>query len=491
MTMAQRPNILLITLDQFRADSMGCAGHPLVRTPNLDRLAAEGVRFARHYAQAAPCAPGRAALYTGTYQMNNRVVANGTPLDRSLDNVALLGRRAGYRPALFGYSDQGADPRGIVDPSDARLFTWEGVLPGFDLVLNLDEHHQPWLDWLRQLGYEVGSAYPELAREHTRPAEHSVTQFFTDSFLSWLDEQTEPWFAHLSFLRPHPPFSAPGSYASMYDPADCPPAVPSPPRREPLHEALLAHPLVAASSVAEMRAQYYGLISEVDAHLGRIWDELRRRGEWQSTFIVVTADHAEQLGDQGLQGKVGYFEASYHILGIIRDPAQADAHGTVVDDFTENVDIMPTLCDVLGQPVPQQCDGLPLTPYLSGTRPSQPKDAAYYEWDWRDVFIPHGDHPWPWDRRLERHNLAVRRSAERAYVQFGDGTWRCFDLANDPTWRTEVDDSALVLADAQAMLVWRATHTNRALTGMLLTADGPIGRLPDPLPAGFGERDDR
>jgi arylsulfatase A-like enzyme len=85
-----RPNVLFITLDQFRADTLGCAGHPIVQTPNLDALAASGVRFARHYSQAAPCGPGRAALYTGTYQMNNRVVANGTPLDARFDNVALV-----------------------------------------------------------------------------------------------------------------------------------------------------------------------------------------------------------------------------------------------------------------------------------------------------------------------------------------------------------------------------------------------------------------
>ena len=94
------PNVLLITLDQFRGDCLSAAGHPLVRTPNLDALAAEGVRFARHYSQASPCAPGRAALYTGTYQMNNRVVANGTPLDSRFDNIALAARRAGYDPEI-------------------------------------------------------------------------------------------------------------------------------------------------------------------------------------------------------------------------------------------------------------------------------------------------------------------------------------------------------------------------------------------------------
>ncbi len=117
------PNVLFITLDQFRGDSLSCAGHPVVKTPNLDRLAAAGVRLANHYSQAAPCAPGRAALYTGTYQMNNRVVANGTPLDNRFDNIARLARRSGYEPTLFGYTDQSVDPREVVDPDDPRLGT--------------------------------------------------------------------------------------------------------------------------------------------------------------------------------------------------------------------------------------------------------------------------------------------------------------------------------------------------------------------------------
>ena len=105
------------------------------------------------------------------------------------------------------------------------------------------------------------------------------------------------------------------------------------------------------------------------------------------------------------------------------------------------------------------------------------RDAAHYEWDWRDAFIGAGGHAWPWDRRLERHHLAVRRSADRAYVQFGDGSWRCFDLAADPTWQTEVaDPGGRCSADAQAMLVWRSRHADRTLTDLLLR-DGGIGRF--------------
>ena len=478
---AALPNILLITLDQFRADSLSCAGHPVVRTPALDDLAGQGVRFTRHYSQAAPCSPGRAALYTGTYQMNNRVVANGTPLDARFDNIAHAARRAGYSPALFGYTDQGVDPRLVDDPQDPRLSTYEGVLPGFDAVLDMSGWQLPWLEWLNSHGYDFPDPIAALERENERPAALSTSTFLTNGFLDWLGNQHQPWFAHLSYLRPHPPYSAAGEYSTTYDPALCPAPLPVPTNRHRLHDALLQSPVAAPTDpaeVAHMQAQYFGMISEVDAQLARVWAALAQRQEWDNTVIVVTADHGEQLGDQGLVQKAGFYESSYAVLGIIRDPRSG--HVGVVDDFTENVDIMPTLCDAMGTPVPAQCDGFPLTPFLHGDRPASWRDAAYYEWDWRDVFIPHGEHEWPWDRRLERQNLAVRRSRDRAYVHFGDGSWRCFDLAADPTWQTEVMDPAIVLTEASAMLSWRSRHLDRTMTGMLLQ-DGGIGRRPAPI----------
>jgi arylsulfatase A-like enzyme len=482
---AAPPNILLITLDQFRADCLSCAGHPVVRTPALDELAEQAVRLARHYSQAAPCSPGRAALYTGTYQMNNRVVANGTPLDERLDNIARAARRAGYNPALFGYTDQGVDPRIVDDPADPRLSTYEGVLPGFDPVLDMSGWQLPWLRWLNEHGYDFEEPIAALALEHERPVELSTSTFLTNGFLDWLGPKTEPWFAHLSYLRPHPPYSAAGEFSKMYDPAECPVPMPVPRERHPLHEALLRSPAAGPTdpqAVAEISAQYFGMVSEVDAQLARIWAAVKDRGEWDNTVIVVTSDHAEQLGDQGLIQKAGFFESSYAILGIVRDP-RFD-HVGVVDDFTENIDIMPTMCDAMGIAVPAQCDGFPLTPFLQGERPKSWRHAAHWEWDWRDVFIPRGDHEWPWDRRLERQNLAVQRSRDRAFVHFGNGSWRCFDLAADPTWQTEVTDPQIVLDEATEMLSWRSRHLDRTMTGMLLQ-DGGIGRRPA---AGLGSQ---
>lgn len=483
-------NVLLITLDQFRGDTLSAAGHPLVRTPHLDRLAADGVRMAHHYSQAAPCAPGRASLYTGLYQCNHRVVANGTPLDDRFDNVARAARRAGYRPAVFGYTDQAIDPRTAAGPDDPRLRTYEGFLPGFDVGLDLTGEMTPWQAHLEALGHPVGgSVYRLLGEESTRPAEHSVSAFLTDRLLAWVDHQDGPWFAHASYLRPHPPYDAAGHWAHAYDPADVPPAISAVPadRRHPFHRVALAHPEAAApadpDAVRRMRAQYYGMVSEVDAQVGRVRAHLEANGQWDDTFVVVTADHADLLGDHGLQGKQGWWGSSYHVLGIVRDPRPGSVRGAVVEELTENVDVLPTLCEAMGIAVPTQCDGLPWTPFLQGEAPPWWRSTAHWEFDWRDLYPPPGPDSWPWDRRLERQNLAVSlhrdplAATTTAYVQFADGTSLTYDLTADPTWRTLIDDPVRSLALARIQLAWRAQHTDRTMTGTLL--DGGIrGRTP-------------
>lgn len=479
-------NVLLITLDQFRAECLSIAGHPLVKTPNLDRLARGGVRFAQHYSQCAPCSPGRASLYTGMYQMNHRVVTNGTPLDRRFDNVALLARRAGYSPTLFGYTDQAIDPRDTLESSDPRLSTYEGVLPGFDCELLIPEPFALWVEHLRQNGFDVPmNSFKALNSEPDRPESLSIGAFVADHVCNWLRKQDRSWFAHASFLRPHPPYAAAGKWSKEYDPADVPMPIEPSPIRHPFHETVLHLPQSAGpteeSAKRHMRAQYYGMISEVDSQVGRVLDTLDELGMWDNTMIIVTADHADQLGDHGLREKLGYFEQSYHIVGIVRDPRRVHAHGTVVEEFTENVDIVPTIAEALGHEVPLQCDGFPLTPFLEGVRPGSWRDAASYEYDWRHIFITKEGRSWPWDRRLERQNLAVRRSCDSAYVQFGDGSWLAFDLAADPTWRTTFDDPARVLPLAQDMLTWRSRNAERTLSGFLVQ-DGGMGHWPPGVP---------
>ena len=194
-----------------------------MQTPNLDRLAAGGVSFRRHFAQAAPCGPSRASLYTGMYLMNHRSVLNGTPLDPRHTNVAKVARERGYEPALFGYTDSSVDPRTVAS-DDPRLRSYEGILPGFDPVVDLPEGNPvPWLDWLRAGGVELPDdwrLFVDHAADGTRwrtqyDAKHSQTVFLTDRLLDYVDDRSAagmPWFAHVSYLRPHPPFLAPAPY---------------------------------------------------------------------------------------------------------------------------------------------------------------------------------------------------------------------------------------------------------------------------------------
>ncbi len=479
-------NILLITLDQFRGDCLSIANHPVVRTPHLDRLCENGMRFSRHYSQSSPCGPGRASLYTGMYQMNHRVVANGTPLNDNFDNIARIGLRAGYESTLFGYTDQAIDPRVSSGPQDPWLSDYEAVLPGFTCALDLRTGQAPWVEWLVAKGFDSRKTGIQfLATEHERPVELSVSTFTTNHVIDWLGEQSDSWFAHVSYIRPHPPYSAAGHFSTMYSPDAVGQPIERAEKVHPFHETMLSLPQTAAptdvAELAHMRSQYFGMISEVDAQVGRIIEELIRLDQWDSTVIVVTADHAELLGDHGLKEKVGYWETSQHIPCIVRDPRHADMHGTVVDRFTESIDIVPTLCDVMDQEIPSQCDGLPLTKFLAGEEPPWWRESAHWEYDWRFALIPFGIDQWPWRRTLAKQNLAVQRCDTTAYVQFGDGTYVCFDLASDPTWRTEIVDPVVIAQEAQKMLVWRMQHMNREHTGFL-AENGGTGRWPSGVP---------
>jgi arylsulfatase A-like enzyme len=500
--------VLFVTADQWRGDSLSCAGHPVVRTPNLDRLAVTGARFARHFAQAAPCGPSRASLYTGMYLMNHRSATNGTPLDARHTNVALEARKLGYRPALFGYTDTSVDPR-TVAPDDERLRQYEGVLPGFDPVCHLPEGNPvAWLAQLTAQGYDLGKEWRRFVDDpvadypgteewgpHRAPtqyaAEHSQTAFLTDRVLEFVerasaDDGSRPWFAHVSYLRPHPPFYAPEPYNTMFDPMTVPMPVRAADRdaegaQHPLLAALVHHPFLASPEdekhLRQLRATYYGMQAEVDDQFGRLLDALDASGEADHTIVVMTSDHGEMLGDHFLMHKLGWFDSSYHVPLMIRDPrSESDAgRGEVVDAYTEHVDVLPTLLDLLGADVPLQCDGRPLTGFLRGHEQSDNgsewRQEAHFEFDFRDADSDLLEQAF--GLTLEECSIAVLRDDHGKYVHFAGLPPIFFDLDTDPAQIVNrVDDpayAARVLAYAQRMISWRMQHQERTLTGMKLT----------------------
>lgn len=489
-------NILLITADQWRGDALGYAGNPVVQTPAVDALATEGTAYLRHYAQAAPCSPARACLYTGLYQMNNRVVRNGTPLAGRFDNIALAARRAGYDPTLFGYTDVSLDPTGKA-PDDPDNTTYESVLPGFTTRVKLPEHEKPWLSWLRAQGLElhdharahlpvgvppgtISDAPPAYSKDQTQ------TAFLSGEFIRWLGEQDRPWFAHISYLRPHPPFVVPAPYNKMYRPEDVPgfhraASVSKEAAQHPLLDHLLgrmparsfvpgATGLVRDFTEAEFRqikATYYGMISEVDAQLGRVFDAIRARGEWDDTVVIFTSDHAEMMGDHFGLGKGGYFDESQHIPLVIRGPGLPK--GRVVDGFTEAVDVFPTLLDLLGVAPNHHPDGRSLLGRDGG-------EAVHWEFDFRDVS---GQAPeQALELRSTQLNLAVIRTDKWKYVHFAALPPLLFELTADPhCLRNVADDPAYAAARiemAERLLSWRAEHLDQTLALTELTDGGVV-----------------
>ena len=501
------PNVLLITADQWRADALSVMGHPLVKTPGADALAADGVLFRRHYCQAAPCGPARASLLTGLYQMNHRVVRNGTPLDARHDNVAFALRRMGYEPALFGYTDTAADPRECA-PGDPRLHTYEGVMPGFRQRLPMDAASEPWFAWLRRRGATVpdpgldiylparGAADPPSGAPARYRAADSEAAYLAEGVIDYIDERRgTPWFAHVSFLRPHPPWSAPEPYNAMYAPNAVPPFV----RAASREIERASHPYLAFAlstqkksdylrgatgavsdwddaALRQLRATYYGLVSEVDAQIARLIEHLRRVGQYERTLIVLTTDHGEQGGDHHLLGKLGYFEQSYHVPLIVRMPGAA-GNGMQVDLFTESVDVVPTIVDLLGAKVPRAVDGISLRPFVDGRAPARWREAAHWEFDFRDMLG--GTAQAALGITADECSLAVHRGARYKYVHFAALPPLLFDLENDPGELQDLSGdpahAAARLACAEQLLAWRARHLDRTLSGIELSARGSVG----------------
>jgi arylsulfatase A-like enzyme len=283
----------------------------------------------------------------------------------------------------------------------------------------------------------------------------------------------------------------------MYDPADGPTF-----RRAALREAESAiHPYVGyalahqkrsnflpghegivadwdEAAFRKIRAIYYGMISEVDAQVGRLFDGIKARGGWDDTIVVLTSDHAEMMGDHMMLGKGGFFEGSYHMPLIVRDPRRRASAGRQVDAFTEAVDILPTTLELLGGKVPAHLDGEPLTLFLDGEAPARWRDAAHWEFDFRDVAAGKAETAMGLGSR--QCNLAVIRDDRFKYVHFGGSLPPVlFDLVEDPAeTRNVAQDTSYRearLEMAERLLAWRAEHLDQSLALSELTEAGVVG----------------
>ncbi|MBT6274340.1 MAG: alkaline phosphatase family protein [Chromatiales bacterium] len=485
---------------------MSSLGHPCIRTPHLDALCRDGVTFRNHYSQGAPCGPARASLLTGQYMMTHRVVQNGIPMDARHNNLAYELRRLRYKPAMVGYTTTTPDPR-EVDANDPRFGALGDLMPGWDPIARFEPARRPYFDWLRQHDVELPAKPDDIwlpADESPTapsgiPACYSDTSYATEHGLAYLrGMQGRPWALHLGYYRPHPPFIAPAPYNAAYDPEEVPaPARAANATQEGAQHPMLEHYLghitqrkffengvglgceMDEDAVRAMRSAYYGLIAEVDEHLGRVIGYLKESGQYDDTLIVFTSDHGEQLGDHHLLGKLGYFDESYHVPMVVRDPrATADgARGAIVDSFTEAVDVMPTILDWLGVTKPRECAGASLMPFIRGETPTDWRHEVHWEYDFRPYYADAGTPP-PYGLSIDECSLSVIRDEKYKYVHFDALPALFFDLEADPhqfvNRATDPAFGGCVLEYAQKMLSWRMRNAERTLTGY---SSSPTGLL--------------
>ncbi len=492
-------NVLFIMCDQLRYDYLGCTGHPTLRTPHIDRLAARGVRFDRAYVQSPICGPSRMSTYTGRYVRSHGATWNNTPLrvgEWTLgDHLSEIGARA----VLCGKTHMTADIEGLqrlgLDPgSQIGKTIAEG---GFEVWDRLDglhptggkqpSHYQdylkskgypgdnPWHDWANSAEGPDGEVLSGWLMENAdKPARieepDSETPYSTTRAMEFIEQAGEqPWCLHLSYIKPHWPYIVPAPYHDMYGPEDVIPQIAPDPGQNDSHPILRAYRdkrYSRSMSRPEVRDRvipaYMGLISQIDDQIGRLMAWLEETGRDKDTLIVFTSDHGDYLGDHGLGEKELFHDVSARVPLIIVDPdPAADAtRGTVDTRLVEAIDLVPTFVEWMGgTPRAEVLEGRSLVPLLHG------QDVP-----WREVCFSEYDFSW----RKARRALGIPISDARLVMAF-DGRWKyihcegmdpmLYDLETD---RQELDDRGTdpeCAAERErlrtAILDWALRHHSR------------------------------
>jgi len=409
-------NVLFIMSDQHNARALGCYGNPDVLTPNMDRIAGEGVRFDKAFCQTPQSCPSRMSILTGRYAHSHGVRVNGVLEPEGLTTVAGILREAGYSTGAVG---------------KMHVFSRLSKL-GFDLQVDMIEYlaflkkeGQPnftasgdWLDF--KISGPVGITHSD--NDHHRPG------FWAGEMVKFLRANKDrPFCAWCSFYGPHTPITPSRPWAEMYDPdkLTLPGNFGSRPEKvsRRLETAQRNFRRMDERDHRQTLAYYYGLVSQIDYNIGVVLDELERLGLAEKTIVVYTADHGEMMAEHSTWTKgTGCFDATVRVPLIIRLPG-ALPRGKVVRELVGSIDLMPTLLDMTGRPVPGKVQGKSLLPLMRGRGRG-----------WRDVVFSEGGYPG------RGHGVSsMARTQSHKYVRHTKGEElfeELFDLERDP-WETE------------------------------------------------------
>lgn len=374
---ATRPNILFLMADQLRYDCLGANGNRLIRTPNLDRLAAQSANFSQAFVQSPVCVPSRVSYFTGRYAHSHKNRVNYTPCDPREVFLQRMLHDAGYQTGSVGKLH-------FYPPTAEHART-----TGFDRVLLHDgvgatDPYSDYVKWRREHDPSAATPYTALDKQ-VWPGENPFRAKISYEYCPthWTGEETcrmlrefagsaRPFYLLSSFFKPHSPFQTPVPYDAMYNAVDLPL-----PRRVTLDD-IHKLPLPVQKQILRGRPEYaidpqrlewmyrsyYAAVSMVDFEIGRILDTLEQMGRARDTIVVFATDHGAQLLEHGLMDKNVFFESSVHVPFLMKFPSRI-APGRH-EELVEMVDVLPTLLDLCGLKTPDRVQGQSLAPLVTG-----------------------------------------------------------------------------------------------------------------------------
>ena len=437
-----RPHVLLLMVDQMRGDCLGADGNRAIRTPNLDRIAAEGARFRCAYSSTPTCTPARSALLTGLSPWNHGMLQMIPMATRYPFEKPRAMRDAGYYTAVIGknhyhtqrnphgYQLALLDESGRVESPEFRsdYRSWfSSAAPNLDP----DATGLGWNDY--------------RARPYVLPEKLHPTAWTGQTAVNFLETygRPEPFFLKVSFERPHSPYDPPERFWKMYEDAPLPPAQVGKwaaryaPRSDDTND--IWHGDMGEAAVRNSRRGYYGSISFVDEQIGRILEALEKRRLLEETLILLIADHGDMTGDHHLWRKSYAYEPSARVPMLARWPGGLLSwdRGRVIREPVELRDVLPTLLDaarVTGHP---PLDGRSLLPLIAG------KTVDWRPW----LDLEHGVCYSP-----HNHWNALTDGREKYIYHAYDGAEQFFDLDQDPA---ELNDLTSDAAASARVATWR------------------------------------
>lgn len=418
----KQPNIVFIMSDDHAAHAMSCYGSRINDTPNLDRIANEGMRFDNCFCTNSICAPSRAAILTGQYNHENGVKTLGDGLDGRLPNVQKILQSNGYQTALIGKWHLGHG-----ENNDPTGFDYWNILPG------QGEYHQPSM-------YEMGNE---------KKYDGYVTDIITDLSMDWIEQRNpeQPFMLMCHHKAPHRPWEPDEKHADLYDDIDIPEPVTFNDdysnRSQAAKEAtmrieddlndidLKIEPPknLTPSELKSWKYQryikdYLRVVASIDDNVGRLLDYLEASQLAEDTIVVYTSDQGFFLGDHGWYDKRFMYEESLRMPFMVKYP-QAIRAGSVTEDFALNVDFAETFLDYAGVDIPSFMQGTSLRPVMEERTPNDWQTSHYYRY-WEHLSEPH--------KVVAHYGMRTHRYKIIYYYGEALGSSNTVDESREPEW---------------------------------------------------------